>query len=526
MAALVPTSVQTEVEGRVTRQVEPQEKPKEKTAHKTEDAENLEFEGPDHAGGGQVEKDILLAARSSYLFRAHVHGLPGYATFSFKDSAARSSASSLKLAALSAVLQKRSSSVDRSARVEEKKASASADKESVSPEDQQKGMKAYPMTSTSTFEEEALEPDAANGRLNRSSSSISSSSSSSDSALRVNDDESHHDFFIRIMWNAQDRFVSAIDTCSLDDDMLCSEAQKWVIGNESMTTISKIYRLWEDAKDRQSRDESLEGNTATAGKTTENSDDPSRTSDTTEADPTKGKTESVSETRDMHGTSTTSEKEEGSVADQSTAGSDVKNTRIMPAINKIAYIELVPRNLVPLMATKMRIHVTGFFSCKDMYDKTFHKYEISARTGNLEWTFAKRYREFYTFYSSLRDAWHALPKERKSELRPLPKIPPKRIIGSTKTSFLEERQHKLEQFLQLLTLHPWASEQASFLSFTGMLSDTRNASAAEGRNVIHLSRILEFVKVSVTVYACISSPPHFTGSHVLRVYHHSRRHHH
>ena len=107
------------------------------------------------------------------------------------------------------------------------------------------------------------------------------------------------------------------------------------------------------------------------------------------------------------------------------------------------------------------------------------------------------YKEFDAFYTDLREAWQALSKARRRELRPLPKLPPKRILGSTKTRFLTMRQEGLGRFLRLLAVHPWASEQVSFLSFTGMLSDTRTREAAEGRNVIHLSRLLDFAKVSL-----------------------------
>ena len=166
--------------------------------------------------------------------------------------------------------------------------------------------------------------------------------------------------------------------------------------------------------------------------------------------------------------------------------------------------------------------MNGYFACKDMYDKTFHKYEISVSTGDLQWIVSKRYKEFDAFHSSLREAWQALNKSQRRDLRPLPKMPPKKIIGSTKTRFLIERQKGLGRFLSLLAVHPWASEHASFLSFTGMLSDTRTSEAAEGRNVIHLSRILDFVKVShilvsllrlITFFCCASSFAHFYPAH-------------
>ncbi len=161
----------------------------------------------------------------------------------------------------------------------------------------------------------------------------------------------------------------------------------------------------------------------------------------------------------------------------------------------IALVELVPRALVPPTATRMRVSVTGYFSCKDMYEKTFYKYQVKVSNGDLEWTVAKRYSQFNELAVALGEAWRSgLTKARQKGLRPLPKIPGKRYLGSTKVSFLRQRQAELQKYLRLLTVHPWASEQAPFLSFTGMLSDTRNQSKAAGRHVIHVSRLEDFAQ--------------------------------
>ena len=47
--------------------------------------------------------------------------------------------------------------------------------------------------------------------------------------------------------------------------------------------------------------------------------------------------------------------------------------------------------------------------------------------------------------------------------------------------------------MNLLKIHPWGCMQVPYLQFTGLLSTTRDTSAAEGRNVIHVSRLNEFV---------------------------------
>ena len=92
---------------------------------------------------------------------------------------------------------------------------------------------------------------------------------------------------------------------------------------------------------------------------------------------------------------------------------------------------------------------------------------------------------------------HGLNKDQQKSYRPLPKLPSKtyKMLGQSNTSikFLNERKAKLEQYMNLMKIHPWGCMQVPYLQFTGLLSTSRDTSAAEGRNVIHVSRLNEFV---------------------------------
>ena len=449
---------------------------------------------------------------ASLLFRAYVHGAPGYATLSLQHDSG--SVLELKEAALKLVMKR----VQVSTAVVTKNHT----------EEEDEGVGSLPLPGDSGGD---------SGEMSASAGAPDSiASASAPAGVNVDEEISNgthasnnvksaanpNNYFVRIMWSSNDRFATAIEACASDDDILCAEATKWIVGNDAITTTAKCYKLWRrELKTRIGATGDDDGDDDEACAADHANDDHGAgvaddASDESAIDARSGgnlKSER-SHSADMPraiSVQNTFDDDVGHYGDkegthppeplnQPRKGTDHTFRKSvsqggMPVLPPVAIIELVPRALVPPAATNMRVSVKGYFSCKDMYDKTFHKYEIAVSTGDLEWTLSKRYREFAAFHADLRDAWMALSKSRRRELRQLPRIPPKKILGSTKTRFLTTRKRGLERFLRLLTVHPWASEQVSFLSFTGMLSDTRTCEAAEGRNVIHLSRILDFVKV-------------------------------
>ena len=144
------------------------------------------------------------------------------------------------------------------------------------------------------------------------------------------------------------------------------------------------------------------------------------------------------------------------------------------------------------------ITIPTFFACKDMYDKSFYKYRMRVSNGCLDWTINRRFKQFVDMKDQLIHLYKQdLNKQQQKSYRPLPKLPSKtfKMLGQSNTSikFLNERKVKLEQYMNLLKIHPWGCMQVPYLQFTGLLSTTRDTSAAEGRNVIHVSRLNEFV---------------------------------
>ena len=118
--------------------------------------------------------------------------------------------------------------------------------------------------------------------------------------------------------------------------------------------------------------------------------------------------------------------------------------------------------------------------------------------GCLDWTINRRFKQFVDMKDQLIHLYKQdLNKQQQKSYRPLPKLPSKtfKMLGQSNTSikFLNERKVKLEQYMNLLKIHPWGCMQVPYLQFTGLLSTTRDTSAAEGRNVIHVSRLNEFV---------------------------------
>jgi len=278
-------------------------------------------------------------------------------------------------------------------------------------------------------------------------------------------------YFVRILFHHNtDLFKNVIQRCHRDDDALHEETKQWIMGAEDKTLVYTIHDKYQAMLE-------------------------TRLSKEAEQTKRSSKRSSIFSRKSSSSSSSSS-----SSRSNSTVSTPITSTTAAsrPANNIIAMIELVPMEIVPPNSTTMMLTIPNYFSSKDMFDKTFYKYRIRVSNGSLDWKVHRRFKQFAEMHEELLKLWNvSLTTEMKKSLRPLPKLPKKTFLlqKNTDVKFLSLRKIQLEKYMNLMKIHPWGSFQVPYLSFTGLLSNTRDEKEAEGRHVIHVSRLEEFVNV-------------------------------
>ena len=173
---------------------------------------------------------LARAEPSTLLFRAYVHEANGYATLSMKSG--NGNVSELKKAALRVVMKRRASS-DAVAEVSEVVNDGDALPRS------------GPESDEASRDAAAAAAAAGDDAAGDTRASASGGEEKTNAPCNKSDDGLEAgDYFVRIMWSSNDRFAHAIEECATDDTKLCAEASKWIVGNDSITTVTKCYQMW------------------------------------------------------------------------------------------------------------------------------------------------------------------------------------------------------------------------------------------------------------------------------------------
>jgi len=141
-------------------------------------------------------------------------------------------------------------------------------------------------------------------------------------------------------------------------------------------------------------------------------------------------------------------------------------------------------------------------------------YIITVSAGNRTWTLARRYREFRALHGALHGMNHHNNNNsnQSSNVTPilssekracLPKLPPKKYLGSMSAQFIEERRKQLETYLHGVLLIPGVWAVPELVAF---LEDT--ATGALGGHIA-LSRML--ARVEILEAACDEAQSRFTA---------------
>lgn len=88
---------------------------------------------------------------------------------------------------------------------------------------------------------------------------------------------------------------------------------------------------------------------------------------------------------------------------------------------------------------------------KDDASGRYTLYVVTVTVGPKQWTLSRRYREFRALHVCLNAAASPLTPEERSQL---PKLPPKKYIGSMAPAFIEERRKQLETYVQAVVAIP------------------------------------------------------------------------
>ena len=329
------------------------------------------------------------------------------------------------------------------------------------------------------------------GETKTASTSTSTSTTTSQSTpnTNTNDDIDPSMYFVRILSNhTTNLFKDVIQRCHLDDEALVLETKQWIMGAEDKTLVYSIHDAYKELMEVQN-----------ATKTTKKKASKRRSIfSRSTSEPSTSTTSSSTTSKTLSTSSSTS----ASASTCTSTPSHRKSSSTNTIQTTIAMIELIPIDIVPPNSTTMIMTIPTYFPAKDMFDKTFYKYRIKVSNGSLDWKVQRRFKQFVEMNDELTKLWNTtLTKAQQNNLRPLPKLPKKTFLLQKNTSlkFLSARRIKLEKYITLLKIHPWGSFQVPYLSFTGLLSNTRDEKEAEGRHVIHVSRLHEFVKVGDVV---------------------------
>ncbi len=123
--------------------------------------------------------------------------------------------------------------------------------------------------------------------------------------------------------------------------------------------------------------------------------------------------------------------------------------------------------------TPFCIRSTGYTTMVDAFGKEYIAYNITVRNGLLEWHLSKRFSQFAALHEDLK------LEEHEPGSTPLPPLPPKRLLYQP-PHVLQDRQCKLEAYLQALLDRPMAMENLHVLSFLGIVSSMRVSELASG----------------------------------------------
>eukprot|EP00339_Tiarina_fusa_P018811 CAMPEP_0116996470 /NCGR_PEP_ID=MMETSP0472-20121206/261_1 /TAXON_ID=693140 ORGANISM="Tiarina fusus, Strain LIS" /NCGR_SAMPLE_ID=MMETSP0472 /ASSEMBLY_ACC=CAM_ASM_000603 /LENGTH=189 /DNA_ID=CAMNT_0004695093 /DNA_START=1 /DNA_END=566 /DNA_ORIENTATION=+ len=104
------------------------------------------------------------------------------------------------------------------------------------------------------------------------------------------------------------------------------------------------------------------------------------------------------------------------------------------------------------MPEDFSLSITDTFTASSPSPHTVYTVEILA--GKQRFRIFQRYNEFFKFDTKLCKEFE---KQERSDLPPLPVLPPKDFVNKNDPSFIERRKKQLERYLRLLVIHPYIS---------------------------------------------------------------------